>query len=190
MSPGRDYRPGLYPFGVIVEALTPKALEDGAALPGALLTELTALYASNEEFHQLSGDFPDPSDVRPEQVAAALADELAEPTAEVLLARSEGRLVALAVTLGHHPDPAEPEPWLGLLMVHGDARREGHGRRLASYVEDRFRAEGHTGLRLAVLENNPRALAFWISLGYEETDRRPDRAHGRPCVVLRKSLTG
>ncbi|WP_328943383.1 GNAT family N-acetyltransferase [Streptomyces sp. NBC_00250] len=173
---------------MIVEALAPKALEDGAALPGPLLTELTALYASNEEFQQLSGDFPDPSDIRPEQVAAALADELARPTAEVLLARSEGRLVAVALTLGRHPDPAEPEPWLGLLMVHGDERRAGHGRRLAAYVEDRFRAEGRTGLRLAVLENNPKALAFWTSLGYEETDRRPDLAHGRACVVMRKAL--
>ncbi|MFD3661932.1 GNAT family N-acetyltransferase [Streptomyces sp. NPDC058659] len=173
---------------MIVEALAPKALEDGAALPGPLLTELTALYASNEEFQQLSGDFPDPSDIRPEQVAAALADDLAQPTAEVLLARSEGRLVAVAVTLGRHPDPAEPDPWLGLLMVHADERRTGHGRRLAAHVEDRFRAAGRTGLRLAVLENNPKALAFWTSLGYEETDRRPDLAHGRPCVVLRKSL--
>ncbi|KOG35253.1 MULTISPECIES: GNAT family N-acetyltransferase [Streptomyces] len=173
---------------MIVEALAPKALEDGAALPGALLTELTALYASNAEFQQLSGDFPDPSDIRPEQVAAALADDLAEPTAEVLLARSEGRLVAVAVTLGRHPDPADPDPWLGLLMVHADEHRTGHGRRLAAYVEDRFRTAGRTGLRLAVLENNPKALAFWTSLGYEETARRPDLAHGRPCVVLRKPL--
>ncbi|MDX2560268.1 GNAT family N-acetyltransferase [Streptomyces sp. TX20-6-3] len=174
---------------MIVEALVPKALEDGAALPGPLLTELTALYASNEEFQQLSGDFPDPSDIRPEQVAAALADELAQATAEVLLARSEGRLVAVAITLGRHPDPAETEPWLGLLMVHGAERRAGHGRRLAAYVEDRFRAQGRTGLRLAVLENNPKALAFWTSLGYEETGRRPDLAHGRACVVMRKPLT-
>ncbi|WP_017238252.1 GNAT family N-acetyltransferase [Streptomyces sp. SS] len=173
---------------MIVEALVPKALEDGAALPGALLTELTALYASNAEFQQLSGDFPDPSDIRPEQVAAALADDLAEPTAEVLLARSEGQLVAVAVTLGRHPDPADPDPWLGLLMVHADEHRTGHGRRLAAYVEDRFRTAGRTGLRLAVLENNPKALAFWTSLGYEETARRPDLAHGRPCVVLRKPL--
>ncbi|MFF8380808.1 GNAT family N-acetyltransferase [Streptomyces sp. NPDC015661] len=158
------------------------------ALPGALLTELTALYASNEEFQQLSGDFPDPSDIRPEQVAAALADELAQPTAEVLLARSGGRLVAVAITLGRHPDPADPDPWLGLLMVHGDERRAGHGRRLAAYVEDRFRADGRTGLRLAVLENNPKALAFWTALGYEETARRPDLAHGRACIVMRKSL--
>ncbi|MEU5915627.1 GNAT family N-acetyltransferase [Streptomyces sp. NPDC047141] len=175
---------------MIVETLAPQALEDGVALPGALLTELTALYASNEEFHQLSGDFPDPSDVRPEQVAAALAEELAQPTAEVLLARSGGRLVAVAVTLGRHPDPADPDPWLGLLMVHADERRAGHGRRLAAYVEDRFRAAGRTGLRLAVLENNPKALAFWTALGYRETARRPDLAHGRACVVLRKILQG
>ncbi|MFD4377782.1 GNAT family N-acetyltransferase [Streptomyces sp. NPDC058486] len=174
---------------MIVETLAPKALEDGAALPGALLTELTALYASNREFHQLSGDFPDPDDVRPEQVAAALADELAAPSAEVLLARSEGRLVAVAVTLGRHPDPAEPDPWLGLLMVHGDERRAGFGRLLAGHVEDGFRARGRTGLKLAVLENNPKALAFWTALGYAETDRRPDLAHGRPCLVLRKALT-
>ncbi|MFE0642396.1 GNAT family N-acetyltransferase [Streptomyces sp. NPDC058877] len=173
---------------MIVEALAPKVLEDGAALPGALLTELTALYASDEEFQQLSGDFPDPSDIRPEQVAAVLAEELARPTAEVLLARSEGRLVAVAVTLGRHPDPADPDPWLGLLMVHADERGAGHGRRLASYVEDRFRAAGRTGLRLAVLEDNPAGLAFWTALGYEETDRRPDRARGRPCAVLRKEL--
>ncbi|MFF0477222.1 GNAT family N-acetyltransferase [Streptomyces sp. NPDC004284] len=170
---------------MIVEALPHT---EAHALPGALLTELTALYASNQEFQQLSGDFPDPDDIRPEQVAASLADELAEPSAEVLLARSEGRLVAVAVTLGRHPDPAQTDPWLGLLMVHADARRAGHGRRLAAYVEDRFRADGRTGLRLAVLENNPKALAFWTSLGYEEIARRPDLAHGRPCVVMRKSL--
>ncbi|MFB7829423.1 GNAT family N-acetyltransferase [Streptomyces hydrogenans] len=173
---------------MIVETLAPRALEDGTALPGPLLTELTALYASNHAFHQLSGDFPDPDDVRPEQVAAALAEELAQPSAEVLLARSEGRLVAVAVTLALHPDPADPDPWLGLLMVHADERRAGFGRRLAGHVEDGFRTAGRAGLRLAVLENNPTALAFWTALGYEETARRPDLAHGRPCVVLRKAL--
>ena len=63
---------------MIVETLAPKALEDGAALPGPLLTELTALYASNRAFQQLSGDFPDPDDIRPEQVAAALAARFGE----------------------------------------------------------------------------------------------------------------
>nr|WBO78775.1 GNAT family N-acetyltransferase [Streptomyces sp. SBE_14.2] len=159
------------------------------ALPGPLLTELTALYASNRAYLALSGDLPDPDDVRPEQVAAALAEELAQPSAEVLLARSEGRLVGVAVTLARHPDPADPDPWIGLLMVDAGLHGKGHGRRLASLVEDRFRADGRTAVRLAVLDNNPGALAFWTALGYEVVDRRADREQARPCAVLRKQLT-
>ncbi|MFJ3337168.1 GNAT family N-acetyltransferase [Streptomyces sp. NPDC086766] len=157
-------------------------------LPGELLTELTALYASNRAFHALSGDFPDPDDIRPEQVAAELADELAHPDVEVLLARSEGRLVGVAITLAHHPDPADPDPWIGLLMVDAAAQRQGHGRRLAGLVEERLRAAGRTAVRLAVLENNPGALAFWTALGYTVVDHRPDRRLNRPCAVLRKEL--
>ncbi|MFI9152996.1 GNAT family N-acetyltransferase [Streptomyces sp. NPDC053367] len=161
----------------------------GQDIPGPLLTELTALYASQHEFFALSGDFPDPDDIRPEQVAAALAAELAHPDAEVLLARSQGRLVGIAVTLAHHPDPADPDPWIGLLMVDAAVRRQGHGRRLAALVEDRFRAAGRDAVRLAVLENNPTALAFWTALGHEVIDRRADRERGRPCAVLRKPLS-
>lgn len=165
-------------------------LRPGQDIPAPLLAELTALYASNREFHRLSGDFPDPDDVRPEQVAAALAGDLAVPGAEVLLARAEdGRLVGLAGTLAHHPDPADPDPWIGLLMVDGEEDGKGHGRALADLVENRFRAQGRrSAVRLAVLANNPKALAFWTALGYEVIDHRPDRALGRPCAVLRKAL--
>ncbi|MGV9344065.1 GNAT family N-acetyltransferase [Streptomyces spiralis] len=168
--------------------IEPLSLSPDHDLPGELLTELTALYASNRDFHALSGEFPDPDDIRPEQVAAALADDLAGPDVEVLLARSEGRLVGIAIALAHHPDPADPDPWIGLLMVEAAAQRRGHGRRLAGLVEDRFRAAGRTAVRLAVLENNPRGLAFWTALGYEVIDHRPDRELHRPCAVLRKEL--
>ena len=153
-----------------------------------LLTELTALCTSNHAFHTLTGDFPDPEDIRPEQVAAALAEERELPGTEILLARSSGRLTGIAVTLAQHPDPADPDPWIGLLMV--DARRhgQGHGRRLAALVEDRFRAARRTAARLAVLANNPRAMAFWTALGYKVPDHREDRGMGRPCTVLRKAL--
>ncbi|MFE6285632.1 GNAT family N-acetyltransferase [Streptomyces sp. NPDC057877] len=155
---------------------------------GPLLADITALYAANRDFHTLSGDFPDPDDISPAQVAQALTGELANPDTEILLARVEGRLVGIAITLAHHPDPADPDPWIGLLMVDPALHRRGYGRRLASLVEDRFRATGRTGTRLAVLANNPRALAFWTALGYEVIDHRPDRAAGRPCAVLRKRL--
>jgi ribosomal protein S18 acetylase RimI-like enzyme len=155
----------------------------------SLLAELTALYASNSAFHRLTGDFPDPEDIRPEQVAAALAQEWELPGTEILLARSLGHLTGIAVTLAHHPDPADPDPWIGLLMVDAGLHGQGHGRRLATLVEDRFRAAGRTAARLAVLADNPKALAFWTALGYEVVDHREDKRMGRPCAVLRKELT-
>ncbi|MFJ9245361.1 GNAT family N-acetyltransferase [Streptomyces sp. NPDC101776] len=170
---------------MFLEPLTPT---EAGALPGELLTELTALYASNHAFHALSGDFPDPEDIRPEQVATALADELADPDVEVLLARSAGRLVGIAITLGAHPDPEDDDPWIGLLMIDAAQQQRGQGRQLASLVEERFRAAGRTAVRLAVLDNNPGALAFWNTLGYDVIDHRPDRQLGRPCAVLRKEL--
>lgn len=174
---------------MILEPLASAA--DGTSpgdLPGPLLTELTALYASNHEFFALSGDFPDAHHISTEQVATALADELSQPGAEVLLGRSEGRLIGVVVTLDHHPDPADPDPWIGLLLVDARVQRTGLGRRLATATENRFRTAGRTAVRLAVLDNNPKALAFWTTLGYELLDHREDTQLGRPCAVLRKPL--
>ncbi|MDQ1037088.1 ribosomal protein S18 acetylase RimI-like enzyme [Streptomyces sp. V3I8] len=168
--------------------LEPLALTPDHDLPGPLLTELTALYASNHAFYSLSGDFPDPHDIRPEQVAKALADELANPDVEVLGARSAGVLVAVAITLAHHPDPADPDPWIGLLLVDAAQQGKGHGRALAARIEDRFRAAGRDAVRLAALDDNPGAFAFWTTLGYETIGHREDRRLGRPCAVLRKVL--
>lgn len=168
--------------------IEPLALTPDHDLPGPLLTELTALYASNHEFYALSGDFPDPHDIRPEQVAAALADELANPDVDVLLARSAGQLVAVAITLAHHPDPADPDPWIGLLLVDAEQQSKGHGRQLATHIEDRFREAGRDAVRLAALDNNPGALAFWTAIGYETIGHRKDRQRGRPCTILRKIL--
>ncbi|MFE7841686.1 GNAT family N-acetyltransferase [Streptomyces sp. NPDC057474] len=184
-----------------------RTAEDGT-IPGPLLTELTALHASNRDFYALSGDFPDASDIRPEQVAAALSVELANPDVEILLARDDDsnsnsnshshshshshpdyrRLVGAAITLARHPDPADPDPWIGLLLVDAGAQRQGYGRQLAALVEERFRQAGRTAVRLAALDNNPGALAFWTSLGYGVVEHRRDRQLGRPCTVLRKTL--
>ncbi|GHE32330.1 hypothetical protein GCM10017771_49100 [Streptomyces capitiformicae] len=171
-----------------------RAASEDRTVPGTvtdpLLAEITALYASNRAFFSLSGDFPDADDIRSEQVGAALAVELANPDVEVVLGRGrgDGRLVGVAITLARHPDPADPDPWIGLLVVAAGVQRRGHGRELVSRVEERFRQAGRTAVRLAVLDNNPSGLAFWTSLGYEVIARRPDRQLGRPCSVLRKTL--
>ncbi|MFI8350015.1 GNAT family N-acetyltransferase [Streptomyces sp. NPDC085596] len=160
----------------------------GGPLPAPLLAELTALYASQQAFHALSEEFPDPADIRPEQVADTIAAELAHPDAEMLLARVDGRLVAVVSTLARHPDPADPDPWIGLLLVDAAQQGRGHGRQAAELTEDRFRAAGRRAVRLAVLDGNTAGLAFWESLGYEHLAHRRDRALNRPCAVLRKVL--
>ncbi|MFJ2032250.1 GNAT family N-acetyltransferase [Streptosporangium sp. NPDC087985] len=80
--------------------------------------------------------------MRSEQVAAPLAEELTNPDTEVLLGRTEadGRLAGIAITLAHHPDPADPDSWIGLLLVDARMHRSGFGRALASAIEERFRA--------------------------------------------------
>ncbi|MEV4116919.1 GNAT family N-acetyltransferase [Nonomuraea sp. NPDC049695] len=98
----------------------------------------------------------------------------------------DGRLVGMAITLAHHPDPADPDPWIGLLLIDARVHRSGYGRTLVRAVEERFRAVGRTAVRLAELDNNPKGLACWATLGYEVLGHREDRQHGRPCTVMRK----
>ncbi|MDG4863385.1 GNAT family N-acetyltransferase [Streptomyces sp. T-3] len=167
--------------------LEPLPVHDGA-LPGPVLTEVTRLYASNHAFFALSGDFPDPANITGEQVAKALADELAHPSAEVLLARYEGKLLGLVALLGQHPDPSDPDPWIGLLLVDGRVHRQGIGRELVRLIEERLREEGREAVRLAILENNDQAGWFWTNLGYELIGWAEDLELKRPCVLMRKEL--
>ncbi len=51
------------------------------------------------------------------------------------------------------------------------------------------RSAGRAAVRLAVLADNPKALAFWTALGYGVIDHREDVRLKRPCAVLRKELT-
>ncbi|MGW0059388.1 GNAT family N-acetyltransferase [Streptosporangium sandarakinum] len=170
--------------------IEPLATPRDGVLPEPLLTELTALHSANREFFAISGDFPDPDDIRPEQISASLSEELVNPDTEVLLCRTEagGPLAGIAITLAHHPNPADPDPWIGLLLIDGRMHRSGYGRALTGAVEERFRAAGRTAVRLAVLDANTKGLAFWSALGYEVLDHRPDLQHGRPCTVMRKKL--
>jgi GNAT superfamily N-acetyltransferase len=168
-----------------VEPLTPV---DGR-LPEGVLAEVAALYASHASFWRLGGDFPDPDRVTSGQAAAAPGAELADPAAEVLLARAaDDRLVALACVPHEHSDPADGHPWIGLLLVDGRMHGRGYGGAVARLAESRLRGPARGGVRLAVLEANDAAPAFWTALGYRTIARRADRQAGRPCRVMHKDL--
>ncbi|MFI9331271.1 GNAT family N-acetyltransferase [Kitasatospora sp. NPDC052868] len=150
------------------------------------IAEIVDLYASNPGYCLDSGEY-DPELVQADQVEADLREEIGTESCEVLLARdAQGALLGLLSLLHRHP--RDGRPWIGLLLVHGRLHRRGVGRRLVDLVEERLRAEGRDGIRLAVLENRPSSLAFWSSLGWQEIDRRPDVQRGRPCIVMHKEL--
>ncbi|MFF1812235.1 GNAT family N-acetyltransferase [Streptomyces sp. NPDC058251] len=151
------------------------------------IAEVVELYASNPEYCCAAGEY-DPENLQADRVEADLREEAGTEGCKVLLARDgQGQLVGLVCLLDRHP--TDGWPWIGLLMVHGSFHRKGIGGVLTNLVEERFRSEERNGIRLAVLENNPAALTFWSSLGWQEIDRRADRQHGRPCIVMHKQLT-
>jgi len=149
------------------------------------IAQVVNLYGSNPEYGHSSGDY-DPADVKAEQVEADLRGDVRNGI-EVLLATDDhDGLVGMVGLLSRHP--VDGFPWIGLLMVHGSLQRSGLGRAMTVTVERLLLDRGERAVRLAVLEKNSSAEAFWRSLGWVEIDRRPDRAHGRPCIVMHKTL--
>lgn len=57
-------------------------------------------------------------------------------------------------------------PWLGLLMIHGDYRGYGYGTNAYFTLEQTLKEQGTTKLRLAVIEQNQKAKAFWENIGF------------------------
>ncbi|MFE9809094.1 GNAT family N-acetyltransferase [Streptomyces sp. NPDC005548] len=151
------------------------------------IADVVGIYVSNPEYCRAAGEY-DPEHIEPGRVEADLREEARTEGCHVLLARDgEGRTVGLVCLLDPHPK--DGYPWIGLLMVSGSQRRRGVGRLLVRAVEERYLGQGRDGLRLAVLENNPSASAFWSSLGWQEIDRRIDVQFERPCIVMHKELT-
>ena len=62
-------------------------------------------------------------------------------------------------------------------------------RQVGQAIATTLRRFGDRGaIRLGILENNIHAQPFWTALGYQEIDRQPDLAKGRPALVMRKDL--
>jgi GNAT superfamily N-acetyltransferase len=171
---------------VSVARMSPLSLSPLRLAPDDI-AEVVGMYTSNPEYGRTSGEY-EPERIQAQQVEAELREDAGAGGFDILLARdTESQVVGLVSVLRQHP--RDGYPWIGLLIVHGEQHRKGYGRLLAELIEERLRAGGRNGVRLAVLENNPTALAFWNSLGWQEIDRRPDAQYGRPCIVMHKQLT-
>ena len=78
--------------------------------------------------------------------------------------KESGAAVGMA---GYLPEHADGYPWLGSLVIHADHQRQGLGSEAYTRLAEHFRADlGWRALRLAVVEQNAPARAFWEKLGF------------------------
>lgn len=98
-----------------------------------------------------------------------------------LAATADGPLLGLADLAFGYPDATAA--FLGLMLLRPEARGRGLGRRFLQHLEATARDSGANTLFLAVLDENPRAMAFWHREGFTV------RLTGRPVRLGAKSHT-
>ncbi|TMJ47294.1 MAG: GNAT family acetyltransferase [Alphaproteobacteria bacterium] len=98
--------------------------------------------------------------------AADIALARREANATVLLARTDGTLVA-SVLVGHDGHRG----WVYYVTVDPDHRSKGYGGQIMRAAEDWLRARGIEKLQLMVRGDNPEVHAFYQSIGYIEQER-------------------
>ena len=75
-----------------------------------------------------------------------------------------GRLEAIAEMGFGYPQPQDA--YLGLMLLHPEARGKATGAMFLCHLETLARARGSTRMVLAVLEINPRGRTFWEREGF------------------------
>lgn len=130
----------------------------------------------------LRGTPPGPDAAR--MLLAALPQGCAAADKRVLLLHEDGAAVGCCDIVRDHPEKGVA--FIGLLLIIERAQGRGLGRdafarlcRIAAGWQCRR-------LRVAVEENNPRALAFWRREGFVERLRRPAHGIAGTAVVLER----
>ena len=79
---------------------------------------------------------------------------------------ADGTVVGFAC-VGLHQDVEGAWAQMGDFYVEPNHRRRGHGRAFSAAVVEELRRRGCHRIDLNVREDNPRALAFWRSVGFD-----------------------
>ena len=141
--------------------------------PKAIVREATPEDAP--ALHALSAELADSlGDRRPQHgaVRARLLELLEEPRARVLVAEDEGGAVVGVASLWIKPDLAHGDKIVEvpMLVVSGEARRQGVGKLLVEEIQSIVAAENAALIELIATRNNDVARAFYHALGFVETD--------------------
>jgi len=133
----------------------------------AALEDADAIYHLARDLAEALGD----QRPRPDAVRARLDEFLKEPRARVLVAEGEDGVVG-AASIWIKPDLAHGDAVVEvpMLVVSGNARRQGIGKLLVKEIQNVAAAEDANIIELVATRENDAARAFYKSLGFVETD--------------------
>jgi GNAT superfamily N-acetyltransferase len=94
---------------------------------------------------------------------------------------ADGSPIGVADVLENNPD--DDMAWIGLIMVHPDARRQGVGRQIAEGIFDELRALGRDHVRAGTFKRNASGVAFALAVGFRQIETRDNG-----IVVLERAL--
>jgi RimJ/RimL family protein N-acetyltransferase/diadenosine tetraphosphate (Ap4A) HIT family hydrolase len=131
-------------------------------------------------YHLMTGEAVHPSEA---STLFSLRPETAAQQDKFLIAVWRGsRMVGALDVYRHYPAPKRA--WLGLLLLHPEFRGYGLGGEMISWVLSWARQQGCERVRVAVAEDNQRALDVLNRLGFLSTGERILRVSGARRLVL------
>lgn len=98
----------------------------------------------------------------------------------------DGALVGCTDLIRGYPEP--DIAFLGLLLFSETHQGQGLGVSALEHIANLSRSWGCTALRLAVIDKNERALAFWRREGFRELYRKPTTNFRGDAIVMQNSL--
>jgi len=133
------------------------------------LDALQALHLRCADFVEATTGHPPRAD-EAARLLAVVPDGKVPGDKQVLGLHRDGEMVGVVDLLRGYPGPTD---WyIGLFLLSPEVRGVGLGTSVVDEIVERVIAEGGRTLHLIVLEDNPRAFAFWQRRGFELVDRR------------------
>jgi RimJ/RimL family protein N-acetyltransferase len=145
------------------------------------LARLQELCESCADYYHLMTGAP----VHPSEASSlyTLRPETAAEHDKFLIAVWRGTRMIGALDVYRHY-PASRQAWIGLLLLHPEFRGHGLGAEMISWVLAWAKQQGCDRVRVAVAEDNQRALEVLDRLGFAATDERILRVSGARRLVL------
>ena len=162
--------------------LTMRTLEaDNALDRGALQAVLAAAPAYSL---LVEGHLPTPSAA--DEMLAALPPGKTASDKFVFAFEADGQTIGCADLVRGHPEAQIV--FIGLLLFAESAQGRGHGAAALRHIEAIARSWGCSGLRIAVIETNLRALGFWQRQGFNQLYRKDAAGFTGRAIVMERRL--